>query len=195
MKFGTRFKTRTRKFVLSGRGSAPRRSLVGVLRAAGVRAADVRRRHAIGELRGVYAAEFVAWRPASDAPASGIPGLGSIADSNVGPCKCGHTLFADRYGGQGADHWRRGTRKEYVGDVPREVLSPEGAARETPIESLGLSFSTNLFILLVRAVSLNLTGCCSAAHAGPKPLIGTVSPNGKLHRAESQKRRRQGRKP
>lgn len=105
------------------------------------RAVDVRRRHGLGEHQSVYAAPLVAWRPASAAPASGIPGLGSTAGSSIAPGNSGHTLCADRHGVPAADRWRKTIHREYLGDVPREVLTPEGAAREAPRESLGHSFS------------------------------------------------------
>lgn len=101
------------------------------------RAVDVRRRHGLGEHQSVYAAPLVAWRPASAARASGISDLGNTVGSSVPPGRCGHTLFADRRESQATDIWRKRTGREYVEDVPREVLTPEGAARETPLESLG----------------------------------------------------------
>jgi len=124
---------------------------------------------------------LVAWRPASDAPASGISGLGSTAGSNAGPCKRGHTLDADRCGGQDTAHWWKGTSRGYVGIVPREVLAPEGAARETPMKSLGHSFEwLTSFVPLTRddQRSLNLAGSRSAAHeAAPTARPPHLGPN------------------
>ena len=105
------------------------------------RAVDVRRRHGPAEHQRAYAVPLVAWRPASAAPASGISDLGNTVGSSVPPGRCGHTLFADRHGVPAADRWRKTIHREYLGDVPREVLTPEGAAREAPRESLGHSFS------------------------------------------------------
>ena len=49
-------------------------------------------------------------------------------------------------------------------------LLPKGPPERLRSSRSGIPFLDLLFILLIRAVSLNLRGCCSAAHAGLQPL-------------------------
>ena len=75
---------------------------------------------------------------ANSARASGIPALGSTVGSNAGTCKRGHTLDAGRSASQDAGQWPKAADRDYAGDVPREVLAPEGAAREAPVSLSGI---------------------------------------------------------
>ncbi len=110
----------------------------------GEHVADARRSHVLREPPAAGDVLLVAWRPASDVQAAGISGLGSTAGSNAGPCKCGHTLCAGRCAGTDADRWPKGTSREYVGDVPREVFAPAGAARETRESRSGIFNDSHL---------------------------------------------------
>jgi hypothetical protein len=102
-------------------------------------AAAVRR----GE-RVVFAA---AWRPASGARGGGTRDPGNISGcsdlAGIGGCipcagRCG-----DAIGKDSRKNSPNRFREMYAGDVPREVLSPDGAAREARISLSGIFIGTS----------------------------------------------------
>jgi len=94
------------------------------------------RQHVVGGLPDNFVAPAAVWSLASGAPASGIRRLGNTAGSNAGPDKYGRTRDADTSGDQGGGRWSDDVHREYAGDVPREVVLPNG-----PPEGLRLSLS------------------------------------------------------
>ena len=158
----------------------------GLLRGGG-RAAGARQPHVLRELRDAYDVLPAVWQPASGAPASGIPDLGSTAGSNAGADRCSHTLAAGRHARQDAGRWLKELQREYDGGVPREVLDPEGAARETLLKSLGHSYWFS------DTTALNLTGLPPAAHEG-MPDTQTLPWQNRSAAARNEKGKKQTRK-
>ena len=76
---------------------------------------------------------------ASDAPAAGIPGLGSTAGSIAGPDTSAHTPCGGNSASPAAGPWRARLLHRYAATVPREVTTPLGPPGEDVLILLGHS--------------------------------------------------------
>jgi hypothetical protein len=125
--------TRRRARQLARAGSADRPH-------GAVPAAHARQLHAVGGPPADFVASADAWRPATAATPVDTRGCRNSAGSTAEARRPHRTPCADKPAARTGDFWSTTSHREYAEDVPREVLSPQGAARGTRQKSLGHFF-------------------------------------------------------
>ena len=107
----------------------------------GVPADCARRQRVAGGLPGEFVVSADAWRPATAAIPAGTRDRRNNADSNAAAGSCHRSPCADRLAAQAVSFWSMTSRRDYADRVPRELLSPEGAARGTLQSRSGTFFT------------------------------------------------------
>lgn len=106
----------------------------------GEHAAPARWRHAAHAPRTAAAGAAAVSPPASAAVPAGRRDRGSSVDSTAAVRRRGRTPCADRFAREAVGGWLTPARRWYADAVPREVLSPNGAARVTRLSHSGTFF-------------------------------------------------------